>query len=79
MAKFPDGTILMYKANARELTVEVTTQELIKCKNCLYCSIEQLVIDGNIMNSCEYCNLYKAFVNPEGYCYRASRKDVADG
>ena len=76
MARFPDGTILMYKPDYKNVSIEVTTMELIKCKNCRYGSIKEVWLDDNTsIKECIVCDVTGAMKNPEGFCDMALGKD----
>lgn len=80
MARFPDGTILMYKPDYKSVSVEVTTKKLIKCKSCIFSTIKDVQIaDDAYIGGATICNKWEQCVNPEGYCYMAVDKDECDG
>ena len=80
MARFPDGTILMYKPDYKNVSVEVTTTELIKCKNCIYGSVRDVWLDDTAtIKGCTICDITGAMKNPEGFCDMAHGKDDDDG
>lgn len=86
MARFPDGTILLYKPDYKSVSVDVTTKELIKCKNCKHYTVEDVWsdIDGVPILAANQVPTCKRWANgcmteSEGYCFMAERKDDDDG
>ena len=86
MSRFPDGTILFYKLDKKAISVEVTTKELITCKNCKFCHIENITqdIDGVptiVAYDVPVCTAtrYHYMTREDGYCDMAKHRGENDG
>ena len=77
MASLPDGIVVSMKSVDRGMGVEFkVTGDLIKCKNCAF---HFMFHDRTVNTTYDFCDEYDVKTNPEGYCWKAVRKDVLDG
>ena len=81
MASLPDGIVVAMRSIDKGTGIEFKVIEnLIKCKNCLFCEIKDIELDRDTtIKDAFYCEEYEKITNPEGYCFRAFRKDALDG
>ena len=52
MAKLPDGYVIIINEDFRKNSIDFTTKELITCKNCRFCVIEDIFCDIDGVKTC---------------------------
>ena len=70
MAKLPDGWIITPKENAKKATIEMTSKELIMCRNC-----EEYKEWDDVM-ICMRLGSYYGNTMPTDYCSYAKKRKV---
>ena len=62
MAKLPDGMLCKYIAKG--INIDIFAEELIMCKHCDY-----------FLPECNICTAWGSGTEPEGWCYKAEKKE----
>lgn len=78
MAKLPDGMVALFHLNNKDITIDIESKELIKCKHCKYYIVEDVwsEIDGIPIlaaNQVPTCKRWArgCMTEPEGWCFMA--------